>query len=128
MKPLKIESTKFTPKIHFDPENNIFLISGFSLPENVSEFYSPVLKWLDQFVNEVDKKKIDSVKFTFRLVYYNSGSFKVIINILLKLVNISKKSVHVNIDWYYDEDDNQLKDIGEELSDLVGLPFNYISK
>lgn len=128
MRPLKIEATKFTPKIHFEPSSNIFLISGFSLPENVSDFYTPVLKWLDQFSNEVDNKDTDSVKFTFRLVYYNSGSFKAIINILLKLVNITKKSVNVHIDWYYDEDDNQLKDIGEELSQLVGLPFNFIEK
>ena len=127
MKPLKIESTKFTPKVHFDPANNVFLISGFSLPENVSEFYTPVLKWLDQFINEVNGTP-ENIKFTFRLVYYNSGSFKVIINILLKLVNLTKKSVDVNIDWYYDEDDNQLKDVGEELSELVGLPFNFISK
>lgn len=126
MKPLKIESTKFTPKVHFDPANHVFLISGFSLPENVSEFYTPVLKWLDNFINEVNGN-YESIKFTFRLVYYNSGSFKVIINILLKLVSLTKKSVNVDIDWYYDEDDNQLKDIGKELSELVGLPFNYIS-
>jgi len=127
MKPLKIESTKFTPKVHFDPANNVFLISGFSLPENVSEFYNPVLKWLDQFIHEVNGSS-ENIKFSFRLVYYNSGSFKVIINILLKLVNLAKKSVNVDVEWYYDEDDNQLKEVGEELSELVGLPFNFISK
>ncbi|NJM14400.1 MAG: DUF1987 family protein [Bacteroidales bacterium] len=35
--------------------------------------------------------------------------------------------MQVEIDWYYDDDDYQLRDIGEELSELVGLRFNYLT-
>ncbi|MFW6327764.1 MAG: DUF1987 domain-containing protein [Bacteroidota bacterium] len=127
MGPLKIESTKFTPKIIFDPENHVFLVSGFSLPENVADFYAPVLEWLDEFIKLVPEKS-GYFNFTFRLIYYNSGSFKVIINMLIKIVSLKKKkSCNVCIDWYYDQEDNHLRDIGEELSELVGLPFNYIA-
>ena len=126
MKPLRIEPTKFTPKILFDPSNNVFLISGFSLPEDVSGFYKPVLKWLDEFAQNLKSNK-SAVHFTFRLIYYNSGSFKVIINILHKIAQLKKKGAEIIIDWYFDEDDTHLKDIGEELSDLVDLPFNYVA-
>jgi hypothetical protein len=126
MKPLKIEPPKFTPKIIFDPSNNVFLISGFSLPEDVSGFYTPVLEWLDEFSQKVEKDKAP-IHFSFRLVYYNSGSFKVLINILHKIAQIKNKGIEVVIDWYYDDDDTHLKDIGEELSDLVELPFNYVT-
>lgn len=126
MKSLKIDPTKFTPKILFDPKNNVFLISGFSLPEDVSGFYTPVLEWLDKFSQEIKLSKAP-IHFTFRLIYYNSGSFKVIINILHKIAQLKKKGAEVIIDWYFDEDDTHLKDIGEELSDLVELPFNYVT-
>jgi hypothetical protein len=124
MKPLKIEATKFTPKVHLHPEENIFLISGFSLPENVTEFYEPVISWLNQFAEQV-KPKEEALNFSFKLIYYNSGSFKMLINILQIIASLQKRGVKVDAFWFYDEDDYQLKDIGEELSDLVGLPFIF---
>ncbi len=59
MDSLNIEPTEFTPKINFDPDNNLFEISGFSRPENVIGFYRPILKWLDEFSDGVLSKNID---------------------------------------------------------------------
>ncbi len=126
MKALSIAPTKFTPKIVFDPSNNVFLISGFSLPEDVSKFYTPVLEWLDNYSKNIDKGT-HQIHLTLRLIYYNSGSFKVIINILHKIAQLKKRGADLIIDWYFDKDDTHLKEIGEELSDLVELPFNYIT-
>ncbi|NJM14401.1 MAG: DUF1987 domain-containing protein [Bacteroidales bacterium] len=90
---LSIESTKFTPKVLMDPENNVFQISGFSLPENVTDFYAPVLKWLDEYLDAA-RSLINNKNFHFviRLVYYNSGSFKAIIMILNKIVELQYKA------------------------------------
>jgi len=48
MESLKIEATDKTPRIILDPYNDIFEISGNSRPENVSEFYFPVINWLNE--------------------------------------------------------------------------------
>ncbi len=49
MEPLRIEKTAKTPWIILDPYNDNFEISGISRPENVREFYFPVINWLIEF-------------------------------------------------------------------------------
>jgi len=46
MEPLIIEATPKTPKVVFDPNENLYEISGRSLPENVVKTYDPVIKWI----------------------------------------------------------------------------------
>ena len=43
METLKIAATEDTPNVVFDYENGEFIISGRSLPEDVTTFYQPVL-------------------------------------------------------------------------------------
>jgi hypothetical protein len=126
MKPLKIEGTRFTPKVLFNSDLGELLIAGFSLPENVNSFYDPIISWLDDYIEKSTSKE-KPFKLVFKLTYYNSGTFKSIINILLKLSNAYKRGLKVEVDWYYDEDDYQLKDIGMELAEMVSLPFNYLT-
>jgi hypothetical protein len=33
----------------------------------------------------------------------------------------------VLIDWYYQEDDEDMQDAGEDYADIVEVPFNFIS-
>jgi len=33
----------------------------------------------------------------------------------------------MQIDWYYDENDEDMKEVGEELSEVVDFPFKYKS-
>ena len=51
--PLIIEKTTKTPQVIFDPANEIFEISGRSLPENVVKTYEPVLQWIDQNIGKI---------------------------------------------------------------------------
>ena len=39
---------------------------------------------------------------------------------------VRNKGIETNIDWYYDKDDELLKEAGLDLSELVGLKFNLI--
>ena len=82
MESLKIEKTDKTPGIILDAYNDNFEISGNSLPENVREFYFPVINWLIEFEKEVlDKKvikfdKTHPLNFKFKMNYFNSSSAK----------------------------------------------------
>ena len=48
METIKILGTDDTPNVILDANNEIFEISGRSLPEDVSAFYEPILSWLDE--------------------------------------------------------------------------------
>ena len=67
MEVIKIVGTDDTPSVTMDVANEIFEISGRSLPEDVASFYEPILDWLDRYSEEADGKTV----FNFKLVYFN---------------------------------------------------------
>ncbi len=77
------------PKVILDPENKRFEIIGESRPENVSEFYIPILVWFDEFDMELAKNqysdKTDQLDFNFNFEYFNSISAKFILDIFKKI-------------------------------------------
>jgi Domain of unknown function (DUF1987). len=129
MKSLILEPTEFTPDLHFDPEQNVLNIAGFSRPENVIGFYKPVVKWVQDYIEDVvvNNTEFDKALITmnFRMTYFNSSSAKFLLDILFELRKIHEKGNRVVVNWYYESDDDEIKESGEELSDLVCLPFNY---
>lgn len=131
MKPLIIEPTEFTPDVNFNPLNHTLDIAGFSRPENVIGFYKPVVKWIQDYIEEVfyGNTAFDKAIITmnFRMTYFNSSSAKFLLDILFELRKTHDKGNRVVVNWYYESDDDEIKESGEELSDLVCLPFNYFA-
>lgn len=126
MKKLDIKPGKLTPGISYNMDNNTLNIYGSSLPENVHEFFKPVLLWLDEYEAGVDK--IDKpFRIIVKLAYYNSSSMRYIHDIFSRIAKISKKGIDTSIDWYYEKDDDLLREAGQDLADIVGIKFNIIS-
>lgn len=131
MEQLYIEPTEFTPKVLFDPENSIFEISGFSRPENVIGFYRPILKWLEEYNEKVLSQNLDFSKslltINMKMTYFNSASSKFLLDILLEFMKFHSKGNKVEVNWFYEEGDDEIQESGEEISDMLGYPFNFIS-
>jgi hypothetical protein len=121
MNALIVDDTKETPRIHFDPGNNIFEISSRSLPEDADEFYLPVLRWLESYAEKPNPKTI----FTFKLDYYNTASARYITRIVKLLDEISKKN-EVKVYWYYREIDEDMQAMGEEYQEMTEMDFELI--
>ncbi len=126
MKSLEIKSGKLTPGISYNPDNNTFSISGSSLPENVHDFYKPLLQWFDEYEAGSDKVS-KPFKIVVKLAYYNSSSMRYIHDIFAKIARINQKGVETSIDWYYEKDDDILREAGQDLAEIVGMKFNFIS-
>ena len=71
---LNFNAEEDTPSIIFDPKNNKFEISGNSYPENSSEYYTPILDWMDQYCAKPNKY----TKIVFKLDYFRSIFFVII--------------------------------------------------
>jgi hypothetical protein len=123
MEALDIRATNDTPKVLLDPENNLFEISGRSLPEDVVSFYQPVLDWLDEYKTE----PLDSTEFVFKYVYFNTATSKLIQDILMRLEEIKQSGKEVQVMWFYEQDDEDMLDLGEEFSENVEIPFEIIA-
>lgn len=123
MDTIKIKATDDTPMVTLDAANELFEISGRSLPEDVTAFYQPILDWLDEYASSPCKV----TTFTFKLVYFNTASSKLLLDVLLKLEAIQEAGGEVLVRWYYPEDDEDMKDAGEEYSEIVDIPFEQIA-
>lgn len=119
METIKITATEDTPNVILDPVNNHYEISGRSLPEDVVVFYQPVIKWLEEF----GKAPIQGFALSIRLEYFNTASSKLILDILLKLEEIYQNGTQLKVVWNYLSSDSDMKEAGEEYSEIVGLPF-----
>lgn len=120
---IKIKGTDDTPSVTLDASSSLFEIAGRSLPEDVAAFYNPILEWLDKYNQSANPKTV----FNFKLVYFNTASSKLLLDILMKLEELSKTGKEVLVKWHYSEDDEDMKEAGEEYADIVDVPFEQIS-
>jgi hypothetical protein len=134
MENLHLDPTQNTPLINCDSKTNSITIEGESRPENVRAFYANLFEWLDNFEKLIyyavslssNEKKIE---LNFKLEYFNSSSLKVFMEIIDKLQKIEKGSdkIKLVINWYYEEDDEDILDSGKEFEKMTGARMNFIS-
>ncbi len=123
METIKILETDDTPGIVLDAENDVFEITGRSLPEDVTSFYDPVLNWLDEYSENPKPKTV----FIFKLTYFNTASSKVLLDILMKLEDINSGGNEILVKWYSPDDDEDMQEAGEEYADIVDVEFEQLS-
>ncbi|GEO81836.1 DUF1987 domain-containing protein [Pararhodospirillum oryzae] len=119
---ISIAATLRSPKISFDFTHNKFNISGESYPENVSEFYSPLIKEMEAYLSSVVNADIE---FCFELIYFNSSTAKILLELFDMLDEAAHRGNRVDITWTYEVDDDNLKELGQEFgADLQHARFS----
>lgn len=122
MESLIIEGTAKTPNVKFDGAQGLIEIKGRSIPENSIEFYKPLVDWLDRY-SQTPKQ---TTKVNIQLEYFNTSSSKCILDVFKKLESIHKASHEVVINWYYEEDDEDMLEAGEDYESIIRIPFKMI--
>ena len=120
---LQITKTKHTMEVDFDKDTGILEMSGSSYPENAIDFFGPIIDWIKDYISQVKKQ----VVLNLRINYLNTSSTKCILDILEILEQYHQGQDNVNVRWYYAEDDEDIKETGEELSEDIDLPISFIS-
>jgi hypothetical protein len=132
MKGFNIPATEKSPKVLFDTTNYLFEMQGISRPENVRDFYFPLIyKIKKHFQKIIEKKQVEDFnekcfRFNFKLDYFNSSSAKFISDILVIIKDLNDEGLNLKIYWYFTDGDEDMKEVGEDFSDMISVPFNYI--
>lgn len=124
MEKLTIAPTMNSPRITLDPSSGVFEFSGESRPENVRNFYLPVMEWLESYASG----KPGESTFVFNFEYFNSTSAKYILDIFKILKTISDRTGQLKVRWHYEEDDEDMYEVGMEMSRMSGLDFEYVKE
>ena len=126
MNNIQIEATERSPEIDFNFAENNFSMRGESYPEDVSEFFGEIMKQFYEYVADLVDAEIT---FTFELIYFNSSTAKVLMGLFDRLDEIAEEGNKVIINWYFEEDDDNMEELGEEFGeDLEHAEFNLVPK
>ena len=120
----KKERTKRTPQINFDIDNQLFEIVGVSFPEDANEYYAQIESWVEDHEDVISQLQNPVLKID--LEYLNSISLKNIARTIRRLLDTNEEKFTVN--WYYDTDDEILREEGSEISEILHKKFNFIPK
>jgi hypothetical protein len=121
MNSLIIEPTDDTPRVVLDKENNTFELSGRSLPEDVIEFYAPIFEWYEEYVQNPNDKTMLKVNID----YFNSASQRALNEIMIILSKALANGHDISVEWCFYEEDDEMREVGEEFASLTKLPFTY---
>ena len=120
LRPLYKEINENIPKVLLDACSGVFEISGRSLSDESRVIGELIFDWLDQYVLYPNEQTI----FVCRIDYINGHNFsKLLLDIFHRLAHIEGAQVH----WYFEEDDEDMQDVGAEFAEMVAVPFELIA-
>jgi len=123
METLRIEASDDSPQVLLDQEDNQFEISGKSLPEDVVDFYQPVMDWLKEY----RKKPNARTEFNLKMIYFNTASSKLIMDILMIFEEMVEEGHDVVIRWHSMQKDEDMQEAGKEYEEMLEIPFEHLT-
>lgn len=123
MENLIIKGEAKTPTIDFNYNSGELVISGRSIPENSIEFYKPIIEWLE-LLKVSDK---DNIVLDIKLEYFNTSSSKCILDVFKKLEEIKGVGKEANIRWFFESDDEDMEEAGQDFSAIIKVPLELIT-
>jgi hypothetical protein len=116
-----IAPTKSTPEIVLDPDG-VITIKGRSMNKNAAEFYKQIESWIDVYIgNPANLTRVD-----IYLEYFNGTNSMIFNSLLKKISDVKLKDKEFVINWYYEEDDEDILSQGENISSVLDIPINLI--
>jgi len=113
--------TNKTPEVLLNPEG-IIKIKGRAIDESRTKFSEQIFVWLDAYL----LNPAVSTEVTIALEYLNSFNSIILASVLKKLSQITQQSKKLVIQWYIEEDDDDLLERGQYISSNLNIPIEFI--
>jgi len=123
MNEFKTDGTPKTPEISGEVENAKITIKGICIPEDARNFFLPFRDWLLEFTEFTSKK----INVEVDLEYFNTSTSNILLDVF-KHLHRTAQSKEVSITWVYEEDDVDMKEVGEDYQIMVGDIIELKSK
>ena len=121
MESLRIEKSGKSPL--FILRDGYIRLSGRSIPQNSRQLYKTCFDWVEEYV----KSPAPKTKIDLYFEYIDTSSIRCVVDMLIMLVTIPKSSdKELEINWYYENDDDDAFDLGAYIQAQLKVPFNII--
>jgi len=124
LKNLMIDGTFKTPQVDFNYLTGELILTGKSIPENVTKVYEPLINWAYEYI----KTPCRTTNLRLNLEYFNTASTIWLAKLIKLLTTIKEPEcvllVHLYIDIEDTEslDEDEIKGIMGSLIDNIGVP------
>lgn len=125
MKDLIIETqpeAPYYPAVNFNSETGVCVISGESYMEEAYKFFIPLIDWIKEYT--LDEKK--PLTMEYKLTYFNTSSSRLILDMLDLFKKYISAGGEVVINWFFDEEDPDMKDEIEDFEIESGVKINLL--
>ena len=123
MENLVIEGGIKTPTVKLDHDNRQLLLEGRSIPEDTIRFFEPILKWIEEYI-QTDRDA--GTDLHINLEYFNTSTSRYLFGIFKILETYHTKGNQIMIHWYYEKDDFEMLESGEDYASILKIPFNMV--
>lgn len=124
MNDLKLAPTQSTPCIIATAATGVVELRGDSYPENTFEFFAPLTAWIEEFLANSEAP----IRLDLHLLYLNTSSVKVMMDIFDTLEDAHGEGRQVNVTWYYDADNSRIAELAEEFKEDCTFPFDIVEQ
>jgi hypothetical protein len=118
---INILPTTNTPEFIFNPDGGI-IIRGRGFYNDKSEIPDRIIIWIEEYL----KNPAEVTYVTLAFEYLNSFSTTIMVSILRNLRRLILQSRKLVIQWYYEEDDEDILERGMYISETFDIPIEFI--
>lgn len=112
---------KSKPKIEFDDAQNKIRFEGIFMIKSYWKEDTTMGQKITDFI-----RGREEVLLEFAIFYLDSVSRKIFFELFVELKEELLKIPELTINWYYDEEDESIYELGDVLTDVLKIPFNFI--
>jgi len=117
----ELPQTRRTPKVLFDLNKGVFKIAGTSQPYDVNNFYFPLMRKIDHYLNNPSK----NTHLIFNLDDIDFSSSQFILAIIYRMKRVFASNSNLRVEWFYKEENQEMLEVGETYAELSGLDFVF---
>ncbi len=119
---INIKASQNTPYVKIDPDEGVVVIKGNSSPENALKFYKPIIRMIQDLYLNASEPIVINLAFK----YFNTASSKCLFDLFRILKNADGPERKAVINWSYEKNSDEMRETGEDYSDLLDMHFNYV--
>ncbi|MEN8231026.1 MAG: DUF1987 domain-containing protein [Bacteroidota bacterium] len=100
----------------------IMNFTGRSILTDPKVFFEPINNWVGKYL----KQPADETVLNIKLEYIDTASTQSLYQILRQINSVRKKGLVLMVNWYIEDEDPEMKELGEMIEQRLGIEFQYI--
>ena len=117
-----LQGTKTTP--HALINDGYMRISGNAFPVEQQGFFNQINEQVDIY----SKKPANRTVVEISLSYVNASAKRAIVEFLSHLESLNNQGFKVDLKWWYEKDDDDVKELGEIYKSMFNINIELIGK